>query len=590
MISIDFESEYDKDFSIKIQGVHRYVEDDRFNPYMVSVYGHSGNGLIKYVGPVKGFDWNTISGQTICAHNVGFDGLVFDRCKGMGLIPETCIPGRWFCTADMSVYLSAPRALAKSAKVMLGMEMDKSTRSKMHGLTYEKAIANGMEKELNEYVIQDAKGCYELAVKYGDRWPAGEQEIARINRVRGDHGINVDQELLDESIQKLEQIQWEAAQDVPWEWDEEKTPLSPTALKLECRKHDLWIPSSFAQDSEECMKWEEEFANSYPWIKAIRNWRRANVLLKRLYAIRIRLRPDGIMPFRIKYFGAHTGRFSGDGGFNMQNMNSKSFMGVDLRPIFIARPGKTFLILDYNQIEARILLHRAGDRNTIAKIREGFGVYEAHARETMGWAGGDLKTENNQHYRLAKARVLGLGFGCGGPTFRKLAKKQANLDLTLAECKATVADYRINNMRICAFWRGHDTAFHMSASEKDPTHEVELLSGRCLEYFNPQFTTEGKKAQKERGGTMYKFWGGLLTENEIQAIARDVLVDAYVRTADAGAPALLHVHDELMWELDKSSAESDAKEIVEMVLDTPEWLGDCPINVEYEFSDFYCKS
>ena len=118
----------------------------------------------------------------------------------------------------------------------------------------------------------------------------------------------------------------------------------------------------------------------------MRDWRRSNILLKRLQTIQRRIRPDGTFPFSIKYFGGHTGRFSGDGGLNIQNMPRGAIMGVDLRALFIPRPGKTFIIADLAQIEARITLWLAKDFETLALVEEGISVYEAHAIATMGSA------------------------------------------------------------------------------------------------------------------------------------------------------------------------------------------------------------
>lgn len=88
----------------------------------------------------------------------------------------------------------------------------------------------------------------------------------------------------------------------------------------------------------------------------------------------------------------------------MENMPSGEMYGIELRPMFKAAPGHTLIIADYNQIEARCLLWRAGDEPTLQTIRAGKSVYQAQA-ETMGRSssGHDLKKEDPKSYKYVKA-------------------------------------------------------------------------------------------------------------------------------------------------------------------------------------------
>ena len=85
----------------------------------------------------------------------------------------------------------------------------------------------------------------------------------------------------------------------------------------------------------------------------------------------------------------------------------------------VPRPGKEFIICDLSQIEPRVLAWLCGDTVLLDQLANGVPLYEAHARATMGWTGGNLKKENAELYSLAKARVLGLGYGCGAAKIRR---------------------------------------------------------------------------------------------------------------------------------------------------------------------------
>ncbi|MGN0828102.1 MAG: DNA polymerase [Akkermansia sp.] len=117
----------------------------------------------------------------------------------------------------------------------------------------------------------------------------------------------------------------------------------------------------------------------------------------------------------------------------MQNLHKGEHHGVDMRALFIPRPGHKFVISDLSQIETRVLLYLAGDTTQLEEIAKGTSPYEAHARASMGWTGGKLKEEDPGLYALAKARVLGLGFGCGKVRFSDLAKSMVGIELTPEE-------------------------------------------------------------------------------------------------------------------------------------------------------------
>ena len=583
-VAVDFETYYDKEYSIKIQGVDGYIYDQRFDAYLVAIVGEG----IEYVGHPKDFDWTRLNGKLLVAHNARFDETVSIRLQELGRICKFT-PTEWRCTADLSVYMSAPRHLAGAAEQLLGVTMDKSTRAKMKGLTYAEACELGMKEEVHAYTLDDSRPCLQIWEKFSPLWPENEQRLSRLNRIQGRRGVFIDRKLLDEGIEKLKLVQWEAEKNIPWDWSKNLTPLSPKKLRAQCREAGIYAPGSLAQTSVECIKWEEKYGDVYPWVGAMRNWRRSNILLKKLQTLERRIRPDGTFPFSLKYFGGHTGRWSGDGGFNMQNMPRGELFGVDLRAMFIPRPGYKFVISDFAQIEARITLWLVGDLDMIAQVEAGHNVYEAHAIATMGWPSDKtLKKEDPALYQLAKARVLGLGFGCGHKRFRALAEEQYGIVLTAAEAKKAVDDFRRSNPKITAYWRRLQDG--LARSVKDRLFEIELPSGRDLSYFSVT-STDGYTAELVRGSRRTHMYGGLLTENAVQATARDAFAEGMLRLVDAGYPPLFHVHDEYVLEV----PEEDLKDvkfltnIEQIITQQPEWLPGCPMGAETVVTEKYLK-
>jgi len=580
-IAIDFETYYDKEYSIKTMGVDSYIHDERFDAYLVAVYD---GDRIEYVGHPRDFDWSKVKGRLALAHNVRFDETVYLKLQETGIIPKACTPRDWFCTADMAVYLRAPRTLGGAVRALLGRTRDKSTREKLKGLTYEKACASGLKEEADNYALQDAKDCWELFKKFGDQWPTFEQRVSKKNREDSRRGVRINVDKLKEYLNDIAEVRWNAEKDIPWDWDSNKTPLAPTKLRLQCREAGIPCPTSLAQDSKECQLWEDTYGDNYPWVGAMRDWRRSNIVYKKLQAIEKRRQGD-IFPYTIKYWGGHTGRFSGDGGFNMQNIYREPVMGVDFRSLFIPREDKVMMVADLSQIEARILLWLAGDMETLKQIANGFHPYEAHAVKSMGWdaSKGKLKELDHPKYLLAKARVLGLGYQCGWERFIAMARILCGLELTPAESKATVKDFRATNPLIPKLW---NNLHRGCAWSRGGDYSVELPSKRWMDYMDVKYTSKGLTCRVEIGGPRVKIYGGKIAENVTQATARDMFVEGMMKLHDAGIPQLWHVHDEYVLEVDKGT---DPREIDELISVTPDWLEGCPIDTEITTSDCYGK-
>lgn len=597
LVGLDFETFYDKaEYSLSCMPTHMYLNDPRFDAYMVSVYD---GDTVKYCGNPAGFDWNLLSGMTVCAHNASFDEQVYLRLLTLGRIPrpETLqggAPKEWVCTADLVSYLGVKRDLKSAARTLLGKTLDKSVREKMSGKS---ALELAQDPETIDYAMEDAVSCYEIADRYLALWPVIERQVSKLNREAGYRGMALDYPLVVQGVLKLEARLQRELDLIPWVRDG-LTPLSRTAAKLEAAKAGIPLPLSLAKDSQDFINWAEEYGGRYPWVRAMGNYRSINTLLSRVQNLKDGYVPaTGRYPYAIKYFGAATGRFSGGssadsgGKFNMQNMPRGAMHGVDVRPMFTASPGNVLIVADYGQIEARVLLWRVGDEAKLELIRKGLSVYQAYG-EALGLCspGSSIKKEDPDLYKYCKAACLGAGYQCSGPRFKSVAKTMAGLDLTEEEAVKAVQDYRTRNPKITALWRNHQDALAYSARRRDATHEVELKSGRVLTYWEPRLEAGGEiGVAQTRGCNRTRVYGGKLTENEIQATARDLLVHAWVKCAEAGYLPVLNVHDELVFDVPKADAERAMADITRIMTTPPAWAAGLPLGIDIETHDCYTK-
>jgi len=513
-------------------------------------------------------------------------------------------------TADMAAFFKSFRNLASAAKNFLGKTLEKETRNAMKGKKWSEVEHTDLGRRLIDYALSDAVTTLEVGMKLLPHWPLQEQKASRISREAGWRGMPLDLEYLKCCHDHLQELVFGYLKSIPWYPDEK--PLSAKAVREQARKVGIWCPASLDKRDPKAQEWEKEFAQQYPWVAAIRNYRRANTLFNRVKSLWDG-REGGVFPFELLYFGADTtGRWSGGGivvrsrwargteevagKFNMQNMPRDPMFGVDLRYCLKAPEGKAFYIKDYGQIENRALLWRVGDKAALDLIRSGVHPYKAFAVLHLG-AGEGLST-SDPIYMTAKACVLGCGYQAGATAFQRAAKVLAGLNIDNDRSVELVRLFRATNPKVVEHWRRHQTNLLLSANHGDPTHEVQLGSGRWLTYYNPKVVGQDSYgrpnivAQYTMDSEPEKIYGGLLTENEIQATARDVLRDAWIAQVEAGMDVPLTVHDELVAIGPLKDGKPDPEfnaEMESLALTSSPWAKGLPLSIKTVITEHYEK-
>jgi hypothetical protein len=647
-IALDTETYYEKPtatkegYSVSKMGNWRYCHDDRFDCYMVSVF----DGEQAWAGHPRDFNWDSLTGATLLSHNKGFDAAVTDRLAELQLAPKLENP--WLCTANFTSFLCNRRALATASQHLLNVKVSKAERDWMNGKRWEDAVQAGKADALLNYAKGDVIHCRNIWNKYGHLWTPIERELSDLTIDQCARGVAIDVEKLRRYKITIKMVLFHIEQSLPWVLEGAKV-TSPKAIAEQCRR--VGIPSppikSHEGGEEAFIAWEELYGPRFAWVSNVSRYRSINKILTTLETIEERLRPDDTIDFSLLYFGAHTGRWSGGGsGLNMQNLLKSPiyvfddyslaqddadmrgrlqrenvdidaalkldrklslaklfetvFAGslrekIDMRSLFIPRPGHDFVICDLAQIEPRVLNWCAGNFELLERLRTGMSIYEAHARDTMGWTGGELKKEDPTKYKAAKARVLGLGYGCGKDKFKVVAKTLADYDITVEEAAAMVDEFRAANPKITALWETLDNNFRQSIGHD---FEVGLPSGRTMRYegvLRQPRPYKNKATGKmefrlvytaDVGGTRKMLYGGLLTENLVQATSRDVFAEHLISLKKAGIHTVFSVHDEAVTEVPKGT---DPREVEKIMSQTPPWIEGCPIGAEATVASYYMK-
>lgn len=344
---------------------------------------------------------------------------------------------------------------------------------------------------------------------------------------------------------------------------------------------------------------------------------------------------DGRLRGALRYCGAHTGRWTSQ-GLQLHNLakSPKAFKSVEpqfrravsdsdlpaaasaysvldglsfmLRGLVMARVGNELIGADYSAIEARVLAWVAGQDDVLQMFARNEDVYTEDARRI-----------GSSDRQLGKVQRLGLGYGMGAVKFRDTAAK-AGVSLSLLDARNVVHGWREANPAIVQFWRALEDACVRAvqnpapgASEFVGSHvmvtatrdclRVRLPSGRSLHYWRPQVRKVVKRvetvdahgevcehefeaeelrfhAATRKGFVPETTYGGKLTENVVQAIARDLLGAALLRLDRTWYDVVLHVHDSIAAEVPAGAGSVD--EFVSIISRCPTWAAGLPLHAE----------
>ena len=307
---------------------------------------------------------------------------------------------------------------------------------------------------------------------------------------------------------------------------------------------------------------------------------------------------QGLMPMPLRYSGAHTHRLSGDWSLNVQNMPR----GGALRRALIAPPGHVVLASDASQIEARIVAWIADQFDLVEQFAKGEDVYSSFASKVFGR---EINKKNDPAERfIGKTAILGLGYGLGWTKFQRTVKMQSKaqtgklIDLTDEEAVNVVQTYRNGYSSIPAIWRVLGDNINVLSSgtgsfsigpcvfEKGA---ILLPNGLRLHYHDLKY--DNNEWTYTYAGKPKRLYGGALLENIVQALARIVVMDAAARLrtklAMYDVQLALQVHDELVYVVPEEVAAVCEKIALDEMSTRPSWAPTLPLAAEASYGKSY---
>lgn len=595
IITLDFETFYDKSFSLSKMTTEEYIRDELFEVIGVAVKVDDGETQW-FSGPKKQtrewlcqFDWDN---SLAVAHNAMFDMAILNW--HFDIRPKMIAD-----TLSMARAIDAPDAGNSLAKL-----------AERHGLGVKGTeVVNALGKgrldfypeelaRYGEYCINDVEITYQLFRKLAKGFPTTEARLIDLTiRMFTEPVLELDKDILTSHLcsvqEKKEKLLSKAMVDKA---DLMSNPKLAELLRKCGVEPPMKISATTGKETYAFSKTDEGF-------KALLE--HENIFVQSFVAARLGVKSTleetrterfisiadrGALPVPLRYYAAHTGRFGGDDKINMQNLPRVS----PLKKAIIAPKGYVIVDCDSSQIEARTLAWMAGQNDLVEAFAKGEDVYKIMASRIYGKPVGEITKDERQ---VGKVVVLGCGFGLGWKKFVSYALQQG-IVLTDEEAQDIINIYRNTYPMIPEVWAEGDRALRAMLSGytaplgRDGVllvedNRIRLPNGMYLQYPNlrrwtdPETGKDGIVYDTQRGRTTIRkyIWSGSVTENWTQSLARIVVGEQMLRIAKRYKVAMT-VHDSVVAVVPEAEAEEGQAFIEACMRTAPKWAEGLPLNCE----------
>lgn len=610
-LTVDFETFYDREYSLSKLTTEEYIRDDRFEVIGVAV--KIDNGESEWASGSKEeiqqwllqFPWET---SIALAHNAMFDGAILNWHFDIR-------PKFWLDTLCMARALHGVEVGGSLAALVTRYDLGEKGTEVQNALG--KRRADFSEEDLSrygDYCINDVDLTYALGTAMlKNRFARSELRLIDLTlRMFTEPVLELDLMLLEQHLMDVRDRKEALIRACGLEDNKslmsnpkfaallQSFGVEPPVKMSPTTGEETW---AFAKSDEGFKALAEHPDERVQAAVAARLGSRSTLEETRTERF-IGIAKRGLMPVPLKYYAAHTGRWGGSDNLNLQNLPSRGHNAGKLKSAIRAPEGYVIIDCDSSQIEARVLAWLACQQDMIE-------VFERNNAEIV--AGVDKSKFEYDPYKLmaskiynkqpqeisdpqrfiGKTTILGSGYGMGAQRFQAQLKA-FGVTLDLDECRRIVATYREANGSVVNLWKqgqlvltalsqGAVTAFGREGVLRlDPEETAIVLpNGLYLRYDGLAVENDDKGAQysyKTRRGRI-KIYGGKVVENCVQALARIVVAEQMLLIAKKYRPVLT-VHDAVACIAPKAEAE-EARQYVEQCMRTiPEWAHGLPVNCE----------
>lgn len=471
--------------------------------------------------------------------------------------------------------------------------------------------------------------------------PSIEREMYVLDQNINDRGILVDMELAKSAI-AVDNAYTALLTQQAQELTGLENPNSPVQIRQWIEKQTGCAVLSLSKEAMPDLL--KDFAD-YPDIVELLNIRKklSKTSIKKYYAMLNCAMKDHRVRGTFQFYGANrTGRWAGR-LLQLQNLSKNHISHIEIprelirardwesvemmyddvadilsqlvRTALIASPGNVFSVADFSAIEARVISWLANEKWRMDVFKGDGKIYEATGAKMFNVPISSI-TKGSVLRDKSKISELALGYEGSLGALKRMGGERMGLSDT--EMMSLVRKWRMANPAIVEMWKEIDEASKEAVRYQRPVSctcrniifdcdgefmTVQLPSGRKLYYYGPRFKDKkiGRSTMPTRvlcyQGVVQetKQWGeidtygGKLTENIVQAIARDLLGNSMLQLEAAGYHPVCHIHDECLVEVPKENAQAHYEEMARIMGMPPEWALDLPLRADGYVTPFYLK-
>ena len=642
VLVVDFETRWDrKHYTLSKMTTEEYIRSNEFKAFgcCIKTYGVDDTAWISHNALQEAFDLVDWSQTAVLAHNAQFDVAILSWVYG-------CKPAFIYDSLSMARALRGVEVGNSLAK--LAEEFGLPPKGKaVHSTDGLPELTPEIEAELADYCAHDVWLCEQVFNRLAEGFPKKELKLIDLTlKMFTNPVLQLDKEMLSNAIEEerttrsslLERLAIdEAALASNPKFADVLLALGvepPTKVSKTTGNRTFAFAKNDALFQALLNSEREDVATLCEARLAVKS------TLERTRAQRfLDISARGTLPVPLNYYGAHTGRWSASkgSGLNLQNLKRGSF----LRKSIMAPDGHMLVVCDLSQIEPRVLSWLAEDTALLDIFRSGQDAYAQFGAQMFGIPG--LNKDSHPDLRQsAKSALLGCGYGMGWASFAaqlltgflgapptrydKAFAKQLGIGAydvekftgweenlkrmmeiprtctdheLLVHClsaKTIIDKYRSAAWPVVSFWQMCNSLIERSLAGGNPfeykclrfeKERIVLPSGLALRYPMLKAVPDaGGRVQWHYGEHGIKLYGGKLTENIVQAVARCVMTDGMLRIQKRYS-CVLTVHDEVVVAVPEVEAEEAKDWVLAQMVVVPTYMPGLPLAAEVDVAKRY---
>lgn len=603
ILTIDFETYYDREFSLTKLTTEEYIRDNRFETIGVSVQVNDGKpkwfsgkteDLYQFL---KEYDWGN---SLALAHNAMFDGAILNWVFNIK-------PKGWLDTLSMARALHGTEVGGSLAVLAKHYDIGQKGDEVIHALGKRRIDFSAADlARYGAYCSNDVALTYDLFGYMSNGFPQTELRlIDQTIRMFTEPELRLDVKVLKTHLLELQQRRKELVQNfseadlmsnqkfaaILLAWGvEPPTKISPTTGKttFAFSKTDEEFKALLDHPNAEVQNLVASRLGAKSTLEQTRTERFLGIAYR------------GELPVPLRYYAAHTGRWGGDDKLNLQNLPRSS----PLKKAIIAPDKYQIVDSDSSQIEARTLAWLAGQDDLVDAFEKGEDVYKIMASAIYNKPVNDITKDERF---VGKTTILGAGYGMGAKKFQAQLKN-FKVEVELEEAQRIIDTYRETYPKIRRLWFDAGEALSAIMNNQqtflgrddllavEGAKGIKLPNGLYIRYPNLRMHTaeEGGKSElvydTRRGKQTVpnRIYGGKVVENVCQALARIIIGEQMLLVAKKYR-VVMTVHDAIACLVPEMEIDNGVEYVELCMKIRPSWAPELPLNCEaghgYSYGD-----